>query len=642
MLPVEQPFKTYTGLDGKPINNGFVYFGQPDENPITSPVQVFWDAEGTIPALQPLRTKGGYIVRAGTPASVFYDGVYSQLVQDSKGLQVSYARNSENFSVATAVSKYTESLASPGGASLVGFKQKGAGALLRAVKDKLQESVSVKDFGAVGDGIADDTVAVLAAYTELQSRGGGVLEFPRGTYRFYLDVSRNTTFIKFRGNFSTFKPAPSGVRSQPVIIYCDNSAVPDGFQHSSTQFERCVFDAENAIDHCLRFISSCSDFDTCSFLQSKVAAFYGSYAQYCRFKDCVFASNTFDNNSHGCFLTGTDGAHRSNEVLFDRCQFFTNKNGLYIGGAEKVRIRDATFQDHQSGGTAALRLHTDLAGNSTRATDIVGCWFEINQIDAIVVNVAEGTNIERNFLVGTAAKPCNVKSTHSYDIRFVNNSQLSDAYVTFAHPAVNSDTASVTILGGNIWPTLNLDHPGPSYVNGQSAATNMVRKDSLLTTSGKVDSGFVPIVGVDNWFTATTNVSKGVPRNIFSLTQKPSQYPTYRVMNLTVDLWSWDDADASGQFGFSGHAQTFNVFASYADGIWRVTIPTSASSTDLGSNTAYQAPGNMQLTAVVNSDVITFQVQWPGIGSAAANMTAQTICCMIRGAGTNSFYLTRL
>ena len=29
MLPVEQPFKTYTGLDGKPLNNGSVYFGLP-------------------------------------------------------------------------------------------------------------------------------------------------------------------------------------------------------------------------------------------------------------------------------------------------------------------------------------------------------------------------------------------------------------------------------------------------------------------------------------------------------------------------------------------------------------------------------------------------------------------------------------
>lgn len=45
MLPVESPFKTYTGLDGKPLNNGYVYFGLPNQNPITAPVTVYWDLE---------------------------------------------------------------------------------------------------------------------------------------------------------------------------------------------------------------------------------------------------------------------------------------------------------------------------------------------------------------------------------------------------------------------------------------------------------------------------------------------------------------------------------------------------------------------------------------------------------------------
>lgn len=41
---------------------------------------------------------------------------------------------------------------------------------------------SVKDFGATGDGTADDTSAINAAYTELPSVGG-TLFFPKGTYK---------------------------------------------------------------------------------------------------------------------------------------------------------------------------------------------------------------------------------------------------------------------------------------------------------------------------------------------------------------------------------------------------------------------------------------------------------------------------
>ncbi len=53
----------------------------------------------------------------------------------------------------------TRNLADLGG----GFIQTGTGAVQRTVEGKLQDTVSVKDFGAVGDGVADDTAAIQAA-----------------------------------------------------------------------------------------------------------------------------------------------------------------------------------------------------------------------------------------------------------------------------------------------------------------------------------------------------------------------------------------------------------------------------------------------------------------------------------------------
>jgi polygalacturonase len=42
-----------------------------------------------------------------------------------------------------------------------GFTQSGTGAIRRTVENKLKDTVSVKDFGAVGNGVADDTAAIL-------------------------------------------------------------------------------------------------------------------------------------------------------------------------------------------------------------------------------------------------------------------------------------------------------------------------------------------------------------------------------------------------------------------------------------------------------------------------------------------------
>ena len=67
-------------------------------------------------------------------------------------------------------------------ATKLAFTQSGTGAVTRTVDSKLKDVVSVKDFGAVGNGVADDTDAITNALAALLSRGGGTLFFPTGIY----------------------------------------------------------------------------------------------------------------------------------------------------------------------------------------------------------------------------------------------------------------------------------------------------------------------------------------------------------------------------------------------------------------------------------------------------------------------------
>ncbi|MBB5878694.1 glycosyl hydrolase family 28-related protein [Xanthomonas sp. 3498] len=82
------------------------------------------------------------------------------------------------------------------GAGLVAFKQPASGAVPRTVATKLHEQVTVKDFGAVGDGVADDTAAVQSAVNYIATNGGNLL-FPRGTYLMTSGININAATKAF-------------------------------------------------------------------------------------------------------------------------------------------------------------------------------------------------------------------------------------------------------------------------------------------------------------------------------------------------------------------------------------------------------------------------------------------------------------
>lgn len=88
------------------------------------------------------------------------------------------------------------------------FVQSGTGAVPRSTSNKLSDVVNVRDYGAKGDGVTNDTPAVKKAVDYLVSIGGGTLYFSKGVYLLNglagLDTYKNgVLFPDTNGNFAT-------------------------------------------------------------------------------------------------------------------------------------------------------------------------------------------------------------------------------------------------------------------------------------------------------------------------------------------------------------------------------------------------------------------------------------------------------
>jgi hypothetical protein len=282
LTQVTGPYPIFTDLDGSPLDDGYLYIGAINDDPETNPIQVFWDSALTIPATQPIRTSNGYAYRNGTPALIYTAGAFSITIRNKRNEFVLYSPvgygfdpaavsasvvkndfigdgvtvafvlsaspstilatnifingvyqekdsytlsgNTITFTVAPPLSSSIEILTNEtgvingGNANDISYTLTAAGATLQSVQTKLEQYISVKDFGAVGDGVTNDTAAVQAAIDS-----GEPIVFPAGSYacgpltqstnsqRFYADgfvnIQKNANGVLFTstGNYVQFE-----------------------------------------------------------------------------------------------------------------------------------------------------------------------------------------------------------------------------------------------------------------------------------------------------------------------------------------------------------------------------------------------------------------------------------------------------
>ena len=174
--------------NGDPLENGTIEFFLTGT---TTPTPIYSDSSGTPIGTSVTLNNFGIPQNSGTGVALFFDEAitYKIVLKDSSGTAID--PTVDPYSIATATSAYTPS---------------ATGAVERTVQAKLDESVSVKDFGATGDNVADDTAEfqLAATYT-------GKIHVPRGTYKITstVNLSSNTEWILDPDAIIDFSGAPT-------------------------------------------------------------------------------------------------------------------------------------------------------------------------------------------------------------------------------------------------------------------------------------------------------------------------------------------------------------------------------------------------------------------------------------------------
>jgi hypothetical protein len=112
------------------------------------------------------------------------------------------------YTTATNVQTAFNNLGSSTGAGYVGFLQSGLSAVSRSSLDKMRDAVSVQDFGAVGNGVANDTTAIQLAL----NTGKSVFFVSGKTYKVtgVLSATADNQIINLNGAKIDFNGASNG------------------------------------------------------------------------------------------------------------------------------------------------------------------------------------------------------------------------------------------------------------------------------------------------------------------------------------------------------------------------------------------------------------------------------------------------
>ena len=426
----------------------------------------------------------------------------------------------------TTVAGFIARLRSSAGAALVGFVQAGTGAVTSTVQTKLRESVSVKDFGAVGDGVSDDTAAIQAA---LDSGAYASVYMPPGTYRV-------TATINITKQNTLTGPDGGAQEMQHVSIAHDAASTGTLFNVTTNVAGVCLKNFCVTGGNGSFCITSSNSYVRYEYIYMQ--AYNGGGVRLLSSgvgsSSSKIANCTWVGPASATSYTGFEIDVNGGDVLLDSCTAIRGAIGINIIQGQSITVTRCSLNKQTrspavTGGpySSASQFNTAgirLSGEGYKeAISIRGCYLEAID-NAVYVEGCESLTIEDNLFqdVGAAGNAgvwvvvgnsaINLTSSAAKNVTIKNNKFFMESNGSIANPfyGVNFETAQNVLYLNN-----HYKHTGDYSGEYKVGANNTVRKLANTTVVGtgtpvaNADAGpYVKAIvsstaSASDWFPAT-------------------------------------------------------------------------------------------------------------------------------------------
>ena len=397
---------------------------------------------------------------------------------------VSYYPDGEGVTASTVQDQLRE-LESSAGSNAVGFIQAGTGAVARTMQGKAREWVTPEDFGAVGDGVADDTVAVQAALNAVPA--GGILRINR-LYKIATTITI-TKPVRIMGGTYGYGSQRAG-----FINETDTALKMFSVLAHYVSFEKVLLvgAGKTGTSIAIEVGDGVSNYDKFAFKDDAAIISFRTGIVLKTQNAAVRGGATISTCGTGVLLAGVPGVNNNRNIYFTEANFHSCDVGLETSAEYyAVGVSNCDFNSCYAGGVKGSFYGSQFVGNSfiyggghgidiTASAGRSGC--------AVVGNTVSG------YTTPATAGGAGIKTTGDYFsiIGNVMRNRLGDG--------INCVGVGCTIVGNTVIDANDLDAAGYSAIRVSGGINRVVSNVIRNTTGGasKAEYGVVITSGSNN------------------------------------------------------------------------------------------------------------------------------------------------